>query len=109
VRDCHFNFGSGSGMKMASGFLGIFFLVFETGIWSILGGKHTFVFLWFSSLCFNINFVHFLQKIFTNNYISGGFQATEKYWCHIEEDPERIRDPESGTFKSRLRDGIRDL
>jgi hypothetical protein len=48
----------------------------------------------------NVNFVHFLLKTFTNKYISGGFCPTVKYWGHVEEDPERIRDQETQTFKS---------
>jgi hypothetical protein len=34
----------------------------------------------------------------------------KKYWCHVIEDPERIRYNESHTFKSRPPSvGIRDL
>jgi hypothetical protein len=37
------------------------------------------------------------------------FDPQKKYWCHIEEDPERIRDPKSRTFKFRPWDGFWDL
>jgi hypothetical protein len=36
----------------------------------------------------NINFVPFLLKIFTNNYISGGYLSHTKM-CHIEKDSKR--------------------
>jgi hypothetical protein len=29
------------------------------------------------------------------------FEPQKKSWCHIEEDPERIRDPEFRSFQSR--------
>jgi hypothetical protein len=64
-------------------------------------------FFWSCSMCFNINFVHFLLKVFLQIIISLWLLShRKKYWCQIEEDPERIRDPESSAFDSV---GIRDL
>jgi hypothetical protein len=91
-RDWHYNFGSGSGfeqnfgngsgsgLKIALGFFGIFDLEQqECSQFSQFGARLPHLcFLWSSSMCLNINLVNFLLKIFTNNYISGGFRATEK-------------------------------
>jgi hypothetical protein len=70
--------------------LKIYFSGFEICEWeqqefiSFWGEHHIYV---YTGLCFNINPFHFLLKIFTNNYISGGFGATEK----IQADTKQIR------------------